>query len=94
MEYSEIWDMVMAELTDLNIHRLREQDAKFDAMVRHRIELSNRLEQAKDSMDGQTKQLIGDYCDAIEDVNSRQIEFLYLQGAKDCFRLLKTLNLI
>lgn len=94
MEYSEIWGMVMAELTDLNIHRLRKQDAEFDALARHRIELSNRLEQAKNSMDGKTKQLIGDYNDTVEDINSRQIEFLYLQGAKDCFRLLKTLSLI
>lgn len=94
MEYSEIWGMVMAELADLNIHRLREQDAEFDVMVRHRIELSNRLEQAKDSMDGQTKQLIGDYNDTVEDINSRQIEFFYLQGAKDCFWPLKTFGLV
>lgn len=94
MEYSEIWGMVMAELTDLNIHRLREQDTEFDALVKKRIELSNCMEQAKESMDGSTKQLIGDYCDAVEDINSHQIEFLYLQGAKDCFRLLKTLSLI
>lgn len=94
MEYLEIWDMVMAELTDLNINQLRKQDAEFDALVRHRIELSNRLEQAKDSMNGQTKQLIGDYNDAIEDINSRQTESFYLQSAKDRFRLLKTLSLI
>lgn len=94
MEYSEIWGMVMAELTDLNIHHLREQDAEFDALVRHRIELSNRLEQAKDSMNSQTKQLIVDYNDTVEDINSHQIEFFYLQGAKDCFRLLKMLSLI
>lgn len=94
MEYSEIWGMVMAELTDLNIHRLREQDTEFDALVKKRIELSNCMEQAKESMDGKTKQLIGDYNDTVEDINSRQIEFFYLQGAKDCFRLLKSFGLI
>lgn len=94
MDYSEIWDMVTAELTDLNVRHLREQDAEFDALVKRRIELSVQLERAKESIGNPVKQLIGNYCDTVADINSQQSEYLYLQGAKDCFRLLKTLGLI
>ncbi|MFT8890039.1 MAG: hypothetical protein ABF904_14715 [Ethanoligenens sp.] len=94
MEFDEIMDTAVTELTELCIRRQREEDAEMDALVLRRVELSNQAVKALEGMDEPTRQLFKDYLDVMEDIHSGQIERLYLQGAKDCVRIFKRLGVL
>lgn len=94
MEYDKIMEMAVTELTELGVRRLREEDAELDGLVRRRVELSSKVNRAIESMGESDRRLLEEYCEALEDIDSRQMEYLYLQGGKDCVRLLKKLGAI
>lgn len=94
MEFDEIIETAVAELTELCLQRQREEDAEMDALVLHRVDLSSQAVKALEDMDESTRQLFKDYLDVMEDIHGGQIERLYLQGAKDCVQILKKLGVL
>lgn len=94
MDFDEIMETALKELTDLCISRQREEEGEMDELVRHRVELSSRAVKILEGMDEPGRQLFNDYFDVMESIHSMQTERLYLQGAKDCVRILKKLGVI
>lgn len=91
MEFDEIMDMAVTELC---IQHQREENAEMDVLVLRRVELSSQAVKSLEGPDESTRQLFNDYLDVMEDIHSGQIERLYLQGAKDCVRILKRLGVL
>lgn len=94
MKYEEIMDMVITELTERSIHRQREENKKIDQLIKRRIELAEQTQTYVAGVDSQLKRILEDYLEIIEEIYSQQTKYIYLQGAKDCIRLLKLLEVL
>lgn len=94
MEFDEIMDTALSQLAELAVQRQREEDEEMDGLVRRRVELSSRAVKAMEGMGESTRQLFNDYFDVVESIHSGQAENLYLQGARNCVRILKVLGVL
>lgn len=94
MEYEEIIDMVVGELTQRTLSQLREEDETLDQKITKRIELRGQIEKSIAILDESQQQIFHEYFDIALDITGVQEEYLYLQGAKDCVRLLKGLGVL
>lgn len=92
MDYDEIIEMVISELIERGYHQQRKEDEEMDRLVIRRIELRKQVDLCTAALDGQAKQTLEEYYDAIDFINGHQLKYTYLQGAKDCVRLLKSLG--
>ncbi len=94
MEYEEILEMMLTELIERGYRQQRKEDEAMDRLVKRRIELKEQAVLCTASLDKQTKQTLEEYFDTIDLIYGLQLKYIYLQGAKDCVRLLKTLDAI
>lgn len=94
MEYEEILEMVIAELTQRAICQQREKDETLDQKIIKRVELRGRIEKFIAVLDESEQQVFQEYFDIALDISGVQEEYLYLQGAKDCVRFLKDLGVL
>jgi shikimate kinase len=94
MEYEEIMDMVTTEMTERSIHRQREENKEIDQLIKRRVALAEEMQTYVAGVDSQLKKILEDYLDIIDDIYTQQTKYSYLQGAKDCARLLKSLELL
>lgn len=94
MEYDEIVDMVITELTERSFQQQRSEDEQLDQLVKRRIELSGQIQQITAGLNAETQALLAEYSEVIGKISERESRYIYLQGAKDCVRLLKTLGII
>lgn len=89
MEYGEIMDMVVGELTQRTLSRQREEDEVLDQMIKQRAELRGQIERYMETFEETQRQLFQEYFEIALDIAGVQEGYLYLQGAKDCVRILK-----
>lgn len=94
MEYEEIIKMVVDELTERGYRKLREENEHLNKLIKRRIELKKQVMQCTDPLNEQSKQILEDYYDTVDQIGGIQTDYIYLQGAKDCVRLLKCLGVI
>ena len=92
MEYEEIMDMVVGELTQRALSRQREEDESLDQLILRQAHLSTLMEKQLDRLGESDKQIIQEYLELSLEIQGFQEKHLYLQGAKDCLRLLKELG--
>ena len=91
MDYDEIMEMVISELIERGYHQQRKEDEEMDRLIKRRIELRQQADLHR-RPDGQAKRTLEEYYDSIDHINGHQLKYIYLQGAKDCVRLLKSLG--
>lgn len=94
MKFEEIMDTVLSQLTELGSRRQREEDGEMARLVNRRMELSGGVLKLRAGMDGPTRRLVDEYLDIMESIHGRQLDYLYRQGAKDCVRILKKLEVL
>lgn len=94
MEYEEIMDMIVGELTQRALSRQREEDENLDQLILRQAELRASIERHLEKFDEPDRQIFHDYLELNLEVWGFQEKHLYLQGAKDCVRLLKDLNVL
>lgn len=94
MEYEEILDMVVTELTQRAFNKQREEDESLRQMIGRRAELSVSLEQWIAALEEPERKLFEEYLEITLEIEGLQERYLYLQGAKDCVRLLKSLDVL
>ncbi|WP_411677793.1 hypothetical protein [Caproicibacter sp.] len=94
MEYDEIVDMVVTELTERSFQQQRAEDEQLDRLVKRRVELSEQVEQITAGLDAETRTFLTEYSEVVGKISERDSKNIYLQGAKDCVRLLKALEVI
>lgn len=89
MDYEEILDMVVTELTERSFQQQRTEDEQLDQLVKQRVELSEKVKQSTAGLDAETRKILSEYSGVVGKINERESKYIYLQGAKDCVRLLK-----
>jgi len=94
MEYKEIADMVVRELMEHGLQQQRQEDQQLDSLIKRHVALHEQLEQCVSSLDEASKQLFSDYHQIITEIDIYQERYLYIQGAKDCVKLLKSLGVL
>lgn len=92
MEYEEIIDMIVGELTQRALSRQREEDENLNQLILRQAHLSTLIEKQLDRFGESDKQIIQEYLELSLEIQGFQEKYLYLQGAKDCIRLLKDLG--
>ncbi len=94
MDYEEILDMVVTELTERSFQQQRKEDKQLDQLVKRRVELSEQVKQNIAGLDAETRKLLTEYSEIVGKISEHESKYIYLQGAKDCVRLLKALEVI
>lgn len=94
MEYKEIADLVVRELIERGLGQQRQDDQQFSSLIKRHVALHGQMEQCVSSLDEASKQLFSDYHQIITEVDIYQERYLYIQGAKDCVKLLKSLGVL
>ena len=92
--YEEIWEMVVTELTEQGIRKQREQNPEIESLIEDQTALSAQAQECLAALDSKVRDTLTRYYEQAELIADKQIQYLYLQGAKDCVRLLKTLGVI
>ena len=94
MDQEELMEMVITELTEQGFRQQRKENEQVDQLIKKRVELKEQVKQCTSALDSESKQVLEDYHDIIDEIAGFQNKYIYLQGAKDCVRLLKTLELL
>ncbi|OCN02009.1 hypothetical protein A7X67_04470 [Clostridium sp. W14A] len=94
MEYDEILESTITEMTELALQHLREENGRLDKLIKRNVELSQRIETALKNMNESDWKLFQEYYDDLQEISSKEMEHLYRQGAKDCVLLLKKMSVI
>lgn len=92
MEYEEIMDMIVGELTQRALSRQREEDENLYQLILRQAELRASIERYLAKLDEPDRQIFQEYLELNLEIWGFQEKYLYLQGAKDCVRLLKDLG--
>lgn len=90
--YEDIIETAITELIESGYYQQRKEDEEMDQLVKQRIELKDQVVLYTRDLDERAKQALEHYHDTIESINGVQLKYIYLQGAKDCIRLLKSLG--
>lgn len=94
MDYDEIMEMVITELTERGIKEQRKENTELDCRIKELAALSDEVRICIKSLDAQAREKLERYMDSMNLIAGSQMKYLYLQGAKDCVRLLKSLEAI
>lgn len=92
--YDEILEMVVTELTERGIREQQENNPDIENLIQDQTALSVRVREYLATLDDDVKETLVHYYEQAESIADKQIQYIYLQGAKDCVRLLKTLGVI
>jgi len=94
MQYDEILEMVITELTERGHKRQRSENPEVNELVLRRIELSVQVRDCVSHLSQDAQDTLEEYHDTMDILSGHQIRYLYLQGAKDCVSLLRELGVI
>ncbi len=88
-------DIINNAITELmeNAISMRRENMPEDETARHE-QLYNRVEKVFEKLSPEDVQAIEDYIDEALSTDRDESSFLYVQGAKDCVKLLKELGII
>lgn len=94
MEYKGIADLFVRELIERGLGQQRQDDQQFGNLIKRHVALHGQMEQCVSSLGEASKQLFSDYHQIITEIDAYQERYLYIQGAKDCVMLLKSLGVL
>lgn len=92
MEYEEIMDMIVGELTQQALSEQRKDDENLNQLILRQAELRASIERYLANLDEPDRQTFQEYLELNLEIWGFQEKHLYLQGAKDCVRHLKDLG--
>ena len=92
--YEEIWEMVVTELTEQGIREQREENPEIESLTQDQTALSAQAQKCLAALGSEVRDTLTRYYEQAELIADKQIQYLYLKGAKDCVRLLKMLGVI
>lgn len=94
MDYDEIMEMMITELTERGLREQRKENTELDAQIKELVALGDELRSRIKALDAQALEKLERYLDSMNLIAGSRMRYLYLQGAKDCVRLLKSLRAI
>jgi len=94
MQYDEILRTAITELIELCFKQLRRENPEVDELTCRRIELSRKVQQCTSCLSKEIQDTLEEYHSTMDILSGHQIEYLYLQGVKDCVFLLREMGVI
>ena len=95
MGREEIMEDAIRELTELALQERRETaDESEQELLNTVVELSAKVKHVLDQLPEEERILLTDYLDKKELIADHDCRHLYMQGIKDCVKLLKTLGVM
>ncbi|WP_270810004.1 hypothetical protein [Hungatella effluvii] len=95
MEKEQIIENAIRELTELALQKRRGMaDETEQKLLNSVTELSVKLQQILEQISEEEQEILTEYLEKIELIADHDCRHLYMQGAKDCIMLLKTLKII
>lgn len=95
MSQEEILEVVITELTEKSLAELRDTEKNNHPNLYHEVkELSGKVVKILAQMSEEDRETIEKYFDQKDRLTNKELKHLYLQGAKDCIKLLKYLKII
>lgn len=94
MEYDEVLDILITELSERALKELRKDDIDVNLKINELVVLSEKIQDYICKLDDQAKQDFENYINLMNVIAESNQKCLYIQGAKDCARLLKSLGII
>jgi hypothetical protein len=92
--YEEILETIVTALTERGIQEQREGNPEVETMLQEQKKLSVQARKCLETLDAGTRNTLVQYYEQAESIADEQIHYLYIQGARDCVRLLKSLGII
>ena len=93
MTMNEVYDTIISELIENAMHKKMEEDEEFRKCYEKLDELSRKIDSYIQICDSEVKELLLAYEKARNEEEARYGNFLYMQGLKDCYKLLKILEM-
>lgn len=93
-DFKENIDLFLAESMNNCFIKLKEIDENYRGINDARIEASKKFEDFLDTLNSKDRQFLESYKSEGHLVDSIEREWLYLQGYKDCIKLLKMIEAI
>lgn len=95
MEKSEIFEMVIRELTEAAIEKHKEALDDSDLQLYAEVKaLSSQAQEIVKSLPEDQQKVLTDYFEKTSLIADHECQHLYVQGAKDCVELLKKLGVL
>lgn len=94
MDYTEILEIIITELTEQIQKQQRSEDTEVDKLVLKRIQLSQQVQEYISYLSKDAQNVLEEYHRTIDALSDHQLKYLYVQGAKDCVALLRELGVI
>jgi hypothetical protein len=95
MDKGKIFEMVIREMTENALSSRRENLGKYEQQLY--VEVGSLSSQARDivkELQEEKAKLLNDYFEKTNMIADRECAYLYVQGAKDCVKLLKKLGVL
>lgn len=89
MDYKEICDRVIVELADKHLVALRDENPEIKALTLVQIQ---QMEQLQTSLTPEQNRLVEEYIGVENALGFAKTQHIYMAGALDCVKLLKTLG--
>lgn len=94
MDYDEILDSLVTELSERALKQSRNDNTELEQKINDLVVLSELIQNHLRHFDDQAKRDFENYINLMNVISEIQLKYLYIQGVKDCARLLKSLNII
>lgn len=94
MEYDDMLDTLITEMSERALKEYRKENIDVNLKITDLVDLSELVQNHLLQFDDQAKQDFEDYINLMNIIAEMQQKYLYIQGAKDCAELLKSLNII
>ncbi|MCB6607144.1 hypothetical protein V3C10_07125 [[Clostridium] symbiosum] len=93
MEPNEILEQAIRELTETALQNRREAaDTAEKELLSEEVDLSIKVQSILQELPNEKRDTINQYIETKELVADHDCKYLYIQGAKDCVKLLKELG--
>ena len=93
-DFKENIDLFLAEAIQDSIRKLRSIDEEHDCMRKNHAEASKKYEKILNTLSDKDREFLESYKDECNLADSIETEWIYLQGYKDCIKLLKMIEAI
>ena len=94
MEFEEIFDTFVTELSERALKECRQENIDVDMKINELVVLSEKVQNHLCKLDDEAKYDFENYINLMNLIAETQQKYLYIQGAKDCVSFLKSLNII
>ena len=93
MDQQDIWEFTLAELVQRSFRLMRETNPEADEAFKSHIEVAQRMDAFISRSGAEARELYSEFCNGLSVTHSYEVDHAYVQGARDCVFLLRTLGL-